>query len=351
LVSLAVGILAGSIRLAPATPPETQPLSQLQQEFRRLARQRCDDLMAMQRADLSVSPAEILFAARCLVDAERQSRAAWSERARAIRNYVEQLQTTQKLLPLMPRRRVVGAVDADLHEVRYRLLEAETWQLKESDPRQQDLAKAQVDLANQVMAGLNAEPINSVAVELLCQWSRRLMEARRGDLAQADAALEIHLQCLRQLGDQVDSHLRTNSRALAPTDAAVVRYYQLEAEIIQARAKGQQVPAPVVAAFNEAGRRVYDAAHANLRNHRGRINLERICTWSRRWMDANLEISDQQGNRTAARKAHLDRMRTSEELAAWALNRGSRSTTKSMVDGLHVACVEARCLVMQGLVR
>lgn len=100
-----------------------------------------------------------------------------------------------------------------------------------------------------------------------------------------------------------------------------------------------KAPAPLIQARVEAARRTYEAVWKN--NREGLVAVaELVYRWSRRWLEAELEPSDNKDTQVAACTAHRDRMR---ELARITRDRfRNRVTTveEASAAGFYVAEAE-----------
>lgn len=62
-------------------------------------------------------------------------------------------------------------------------------------------------------------------------------------------------------------------------------------------------------AKGEAARLVYEAMVKELHEGRGQVNADRLYLWSRRWMEAQRDVSPKKADQVAALEAHRDRMK------------------------------------------
>jgi hypothetical protein len=70
----------------------------------------------------------------------------------------------------------------------------------------------------------------------------------------------------------------------------------------------------------DAARKVYQGImeRHQIEPNRQPLDFENLCLWSRRWMDAQRDISDEKSNQLEAIDAHLIRVRDLEKIArAW----------------------------------
>jgi hypothetical protein len=67
----------------------------------------------------------------------------------------------------------------------------------------------------------------------------------------------------------------------------------------------------------EAARKVYQGImeRHQIEPSRQPLDFENLCLWSRRWMDAQRDISDEKSNQLEAIDAHLNRVRDLEKIA------------------------------------
>jgi hypothetical protein len=103
--------------------------------------------------------------------------------------------------------------------------------------------------------------------------------------------------------------------------------------LASAGAQGQKDPPPAKAGDAEAplkkemleeARKVYELNVKQYQAGDGGLAAENLYVWSGRWLEAELDVAADAAARAAALKAHLDRMKDAEKLAAalWKAGQG-----------------------------
>ncbi len=119
--------------------------------------------------------------------------------------------------------------------------------------------------------------------------------------------------------------------AAANVEAATVNVLLAKAELARAEAElarakailfvnkaalaapAPKVPEELLKASRDAARQTYEGIERRVRGGQG--NASELPLWSRRWLDAELALSDKQDHKIAAYQAHWERMKTLEDLA------------------------------------
>jgi hypothetical protein len=90
------------------------------------------------------------------------------------------------------------------------------------------------------------------------------------------------------------------------------------------------VPEELLKARRDAAQKTYQLIMKRAEVDTGlRGHVEELAKWSRRWLQAELALSEKKADQVAAYQAHLDRMKAAERFA--------RSLVKTGMEGPHVA--------------
>jgi hypothetical protein len=190
------------------------------------------------------------------------------------------------------------------------------------------LAKERRDLARQIYEN-RLEDIKKqgrfLDVEALYVWSRRWPDAQ-GDTIDLKAAkiapLEQHLARMKAMQPMVARLVHEGARDVTAVDVDRVNFFYLEAEFLLSQARGD----PKVALARERrilAPKIYEETSAEYARRLTSDQRERTYRWSRRWLEAQRNMSDLKAAQVAACNDHLDRLRTLRAQTVNAIKEGT----------------------------
>jgi hypothetical protein len=105
------------------------------------------------------------------------------------------------------------------------------------------------------------------------------------------------------------------------------------------RGDAQAAPDPAKAKL-EAARITYEALLEVHRQGQAGFDAEKVYLWSRRWMEAERDLSEKKADRAAAAEAHLDRMKDLRKLDVARYKAGQGTKAEALGADFYVAEAE-----------
>jgi hypothetical protein len=218
----------------------------------------------------------------------------------------------------------------DVAIAKFYRLEAECWlrsaeakMLDKPDPQLKErlalLAKERTDLAREIYETRIKdfkESGRGFDIEDFYLWSRRWTEAQGDatDLKPAKvAAAEQHLARLKELEESAKRLVKEGAREAQAIDVSKARFFGLEAEFLLTQAKGDPQKA-LAGQRREIAQKVYEATWTEYKQNARPDLLELTCAWSRRWLEAQRDMSDEKTAQASACASHLERVQKLKDI-------------------------------------